>query len=147
RKEMLIYLRARDLFGDRHPPDQQTRIRLTGIRRGLRESADKVKSLRGGAALPFSFSAHFSDLAATGGFDIVVGNPPWVRVHRIAESSRQRLKQDFTVYRRAAWQSGAESAGAGRGFAAQVDLAALFVERAWDLLRPGGTMAYLVPSR
>ena len=68
-------------------------------------------------------------------------------MHRIAELSRQRLKQEFTVYRRAAWQSGAESAGAGRGFAAQVDLAALFVERAWDLLRPGGTMAYLVPSK
>ncbi len=147
RKEMLIHLRARDLFGDRHPPDQQTRIRLTGIRRGLRESADKVKSLRSGAALPFSFSAQFSDIAATGGFDIVVGNPPWVRVHRIAESSRQRLKQDFTVYRQAAWEAGAKSAGAGHGFAAQIDLAALFVERACDLLRPGGTLAFLLPAK
>src|SRR5437868_11845952 len=105
RKEMLIYLRARDLFGDRHPPDQQTRIRLTGIRRGLRESADKVKLLRGGAALPFSFSAHFSDIAATGGFDIVVGNPPWVRVHRIAESSRSRLKQNSTANQQPPWEA------------------------------------------
>ena len=143
RKELLMMLRARDLFGLRHPPDTQTRLRLEGMRRGLRETRDKLKALRAGAALPFSFAAHFSDIAASGGFDIVIGNPPWVRVHRIAELSRQRLKQEFTVYRRAAWQSGAENAGAGRGFAAQIDLAALFVERAWDLLRPGGGLSSL----
>ena len=147
RKELLMLLRGRDLFGLRHPPDHQTRLRLEGIRRGLRDVRDKIKALREGAALPFSFAAHFSDIAATGGFDIVIGNPPWVRVHRIAELSRRRLRQQFTVYRRAAWESGAEGAGAGRGFAAQIDLAALFVERAWDLLRPGGTMAHLLPSK
>ena len=147
RRELLVLVRARDLFGLRHPPEHQTRLRLEGIRRGLREIRDKIKALREGTALPFSFAAHFSDIAAAGGFDIVIGNPPWVRVHRIAELSRRRLRQEFTVYRRAAWESGAESAGAGRGFAAQIDLAALFVERAWDLLRPGGTMAYLLPSK
>ena len=147
RKEILTLVRGRDLFGLRHPPDHQTQIRLTGIRRGLLEVTQRTIFLRAGGALPFSFSAHFSDIAATGGFDVVIGNPPWVRIHRIAELSRQRLKQDFKVYRRAAWESGADGAGAGRGFAAQIDLAALFVERAWDLLRPGGTMAYLLPSK
>jgi hypothetical protein len=147
RKEILLLIRGRDLFGLRHPPDQQTRIRLTGMRRSIRETSDRIRGLRDGAALPFSFAAQFSDIAATGGFDLVIGNPPWVRVHRIAAVSRQRLRQEFTVYRRAAWEAGAESAGAGRGFAAQIDLAALFVERAWDLLRPGGAMAYLLPSK
>src|SRR5438105_1319095 len=111
RKELLVFVRARDLFGLRHPPVHQTRLRLEGIRRGLRDIRDKIKALREGAALPFSFAAHFSDIAAAGGFDIVIGNPPWVRVHRIAELSRRRLRQEFTVYRRAAWESGAESAG------------------------------------
>jgi hypothetical protein len=106
-----------------------------------------MKALREGAALPFSYSAHFSDIAAEDGFDVIIGNPPWVRIHRIAESTRRELRHAFTVYRRAAWEAGAESAGAGRGFAAQIDLAALFVERAWDLLRPGGTMAYLLPNK
>jgi hypothetical protein len=147
RKEMLMMLRARDLFGIRHPPDHQTRIRLEGIRRGIRQLTDKKKALREGAALPFSFGAQFSDIAAAGGFDLVIGNPPWVRVHRIAEASRQRLRQNFTVYRRAAWETGAAGAGAGRGFAAQIDMAALFVERACDLLRPQGTLAYLLPSK
>ncbi|HST08620.1 MAG TPA: N-6 DNA methylase, partial [Gemmatimonadaceae bacterium] len=144
RKDMLAMARARDLFGLRHPPDPQTRTRLEGIRRGIRQARQKKKALREGAALPFSFGAQFSDIAACGGFDLVIGNPPWVRVHRIAEASRQLLRQSFTVYRRAAWESGAAGAGAGRGFAAQIDLSALFVERGSDLLRPGGTLAYLL---
>jgi hypothetical protein len=147
RKEILIALRSRDLFGDRHAPEGETRVRLAAIRSCLRENAQRAKALRAGAALPFSFAAHFSDVAASGGFDVIVGNPPWVRVHHIPETSRHRLRRDFTVYRNAAWESGASSAGAGRGFAAQIDLAALFVERSYDLLRPGGTTALLVPTK
>ncbi len=147
RREILIALRSRDLFGDRHAAEEETRLRLAAIRSCLRENARRAKALRAGAALPFSFAAHFSDVAATGGFDVIVGNPPWVRVHHIAETSRDRLKGDFAVYRNAAWESGASSAGAGRGFAAQIDLAALFVERSCELLRPGGTLALLLPTK
>jgi hypothetical protein len=57
------------------------------------------------------------------------------------------LRQEFTVYRRAAWESGAQRAGAGRGFAAQIDMAALFVERGCDLLRENGTLGYLLPTK
>ena len=147
RKEILIALRTRDLFGDRHAPNADTRLRLAGIRSHLREITQRAKALRAGAALPFSFAAHFSDVAAAGGFDVVIGNPPWVRVHHIAETSRERLRRDFAVYRNAAWESGATFAGAGRGFAAQIDMAALFVERSCELLRPGGTVALLLPTK
>jgi len=147
RMELLISARRRDLFGARTPPDQQTRAQLASVRRALRDTADRMRAIHNGGALPFSFSSRFSDVAAGGGFDLVVGNPPWVRVHRIAEMSRRRLRQEFTVYRRAAWETGAQNAGAGRGFAAQIDLAALFVERGLGLLRPGGTMAYLLPTK
>ncbi len=51
------------------------------------------------------------------------------------------------MYRNAAWETGAAAAGAGRGFAAQVDMAALFVERSCGLLGPGATMALLLPSK
>ncbi|HEY4670546.1 MAG TPA: N-6 DNA methylase [Gemmatimonadaceae bacterium] len=147
RREMLISARASDLFATRTPPNRETRLRLVGLRREVRDVSDRIRALQNGAALPFSFGAHFSDVSALGGFDIVIGNPPWVRVHRIAQGSRQRLRQEFTVYRRAAWESGAQRAGAGRGFAAQIDMAALFVERGCGLLRPAGTLAYLLPSK
>jgi len=147
RREMLIAIRGHDLFGERHHPDRDTRTYLGDLRSRIRETTRRQTKLRDGAALPFSFAGHFADVAATGGFDLVVGNPPWVRIHQIAESSKERLKREFEVYRNAAWETGAAAAGAGRGFAAQVDMAALFVERACGLLGPGATMALLLPSK
>lgn len=147
RKELLVAVRARDLFGARRHLDRDTRTLLADVRSRIKDTTRREARLRYGAALPFSFAAHFSDVAATGGFDLVIGNPPWVRIHKIAESSRERLRKEFEVYRSAAWESGAAAAGAGRGFAAQVDMAALFVERSCGLLRPGATMALLLPSK
>ncbi|HJQ53197.1 MAG TPA: N-6 DNA methylase [Gemmatimonadaceae bacterium] len=147
RKELLLVIRSRDLFGERHPPDADVGRRLTDIRSQITESRRRANALRAGTALPFSFAAHFSDVAAARGFDIVVGNPPWVRVHNIDGSSREQLRCDFAVYRNAAWETGAQVAGAGRGFAAQIDMSALFVERSWQLLRPDGTMALILPSK
>lgn len=147
RREILLSARARDLFGTRHPPERGTANLLSDLRAQMRSAASRERQLRAGAALPFSFAAHFSDVAAAGGFDVVVGNPPWVRLHHIAQSSRAGLRSEFAVYRGAAWESGAAAAGAGRGFAAQIDMSALFVERSCGLLRPGGTMALLLPSK
>lgn len=147
RKEMLVFLRGRDLFGLRHPPDLATQLRLKSLRESLRDLSERVRSLRAGAALPFSFGAHFPDIAAAGGFDCIIGNPPWVRIHRIDAGARQKFRREFKVYRNAPWRSGAEQSGAGRGFAAQVDLSALFVERGCGLARPGGVVAYLLPSK
>ncbi|HMJ19787.1 MAG TPA: DNA methyltransferase [Gemmatimonadaceae bacterium] len=147
RKETLIAVRARDLFGERHHPAREAQSQLAHLRSRIIETTRRTANLRAGSALPFSFAAHFSDVASTGGFDLVVGNPPWVRIHQIAESSKERLRQEFEVYRNAAWEAGAAAAGAGRGFAAQVDMAALFVERSCGLLAPGATMALLLPSK
>lgn len=147
RKEMLLFLRGRDLFGLRHPPDLATQLRLKSLRQSLGELRERMRSLRAGAALPFSFDAHFPDIAAAGGFDCVIGNPPWVRIHRIDAAARQKFRQEFKVYRNAPWRSGAEQAGGGLGFAAQVDLSALFVERACGLVRAGGVIGYLLPSK
>ncbi|MDQ6872103.1 MAG: N-6 DNA methylase [Gemmatimonadota bacterium] len=147
RKEVLLGLRTEDLFGKRHQPGREARLELQAVRTQIRDVAQRARQLSSGAALPFSFAAHFSDVAAAGGFNIIIGNPPWVRVHEVAEASRARLRNDFVVYRTAAWESGAGAAGAGRGFSAQIDLSALFVERSCDLLRPGGTMALLLPSK
>jgi len=147
RKELLLQLRARDLFGERHRPDRDSQRQLADVRTRIRETTRREMKLRGGAALPFSFAAHFADVGATGGFDLVIGNPPWVRIHQIAESSKEGLRLEFEVYRHAAWEAGAAIAGAGRGFGAQVDMAALFVERSFGLLAPDATMALLLPSK
>jgi Eco57I restriction-modification methylase len=147
RRDLLSAVRGRDLFGERHHLTSEERALALELRQRVAALRSRRARLAGGGALPFAFAVHFADVAARGGFDLVVGNPPWVRVHRIPAAERLSLRRRYRVYRAAAWEGGAERAQSGRGFAAQVDLAALFVERSLRLLRPGATLALLVPVK
>ena len=146
RCDILAALRSRDLFGARRSAagtDRRTldtlRIRARDLRRARRTVAAGV--------LPFAFPTHFADAATAGGFDVVIGNPPWVRLHRIPPETRAILRTRFQVFLGDSWHRGASIAHAGAGFASQVDLAALFVERSLELLRTGGTFSLLLPSK
>jgi len=62
------------------------------------------------------------------GFDVVLGNPPFVEGRRLAPEMSRRLKRDFR---------------ASRG---KVNLAACFVERAMETLSPGGRFGFVLPG-
>jgi len=145
RRELLLARRQRDLFGERRRSGADPERMI--LRARLRDSRAALRALGDGGALPFSYPACFADVHAAGGFDLIVGNPPWVRLHNIPPRARERLRERFRVFRLAAWERGASDAAAGRGFAAQVDLAALFVERSVDLLAPSGSLALLLPAK
>jgi hypothetical protein len=146
RRDLLSAVRAPDLFGARHPASASARRALEEFRiRGRALRVDRRAIAAG--ILPFSFATHFADAASAGGFDVVVGNPPWVRLHRIPPATRAELRGRFAVFRERGWDRGAAAAHASPGFAAQVDLAALFVERSLELLRDGGVLAMLVPAK
>jgi hypothetical protein len=113
----------------------------------IRDAEVETRRLTSGGALPFSFVSGFADIAASGGFDIVLGNPPWVRTHNFTKEHRARLRNEYQVYRNSAWRAGSEAAAAGKGFSAQVDAAALFVERSTNLLRQGGVAGLIVPAK
>jgi hypothetical protein len=147
RRALLAAWRGRDLFGERYAPSPAERAEAHALRLRSRELRAARRALTHGGALPFSFATHFPDAASRGGFDAIVGNPPWVRLHRIPVDVRRRLRATFAVFARASWEHGADAAHAGRGFAAQVDLAALFVERSLDLLREGAPLALLLPAK
>lgn len=146
RRELVSEARGRDLFRARRGLDAAGRAKVAELRARARVLRARRDLLRRGGALPFSYPVHFAESAEGGGFDAVVGNPPWVRVHRIAAADREAYRQRYRVLRGAAWVSGADAC-AGRGFAAQGDLAALFVERAAELVRPGGVVSFLLPSK
>ena len=148
RHELLCTVRSRDLFGARHAPDRLTTARLTALRTDVRALARRRATLAAGGALPFGFAWHFPDAAAAGGFDLLLGNPPWVRPHALAPDARDVLRTHYASAREAAWRAGAALARAGQGFAAQADLAAPFTERALALARPdGGVVALLLPAK
>jgi len=147
RRDLLSARRGRDLFGGRYRPSAAERDAAAGLRRHAAALRTTRRTIANGGALPFSFPTHFADVCARGGFSLIVGNPPWVRLHRIPVQQRAAIRRDFAVARTAAWEAGATSAGAGAGFAAQIDVASLFIERSSELIAPDGAMALLVPSK
>ena len=147
RRGLLGAWRGRDLFGGRYAPTSAERAEAQMLRVRARDLRAARHAMSHGGALPFSFATHFADAASRGGFDAIVGNPPWVRLHRIPIETRRRLRATFAVFTRASWEHGASAARAGHGFAAQVDLAALFVERSLELLREGAPLALLLPAK
>ena len=147
RRERVLALRSVDLFGARGGAATLRRGDSLALRRrtgALRRERERITA---GGALPFAFSSHFGHVHARGGFGLVVGNPPWVRLHNIPAVARASLRDRYRVFRDAAWEAGTVRAGAGSGFGAQVDLAALFVERSLALTATRGVVALLVPAK
>lgn len=147
RVELVDALRSRDLFGERRRRTRADAQRLDMLRRRARELATHQRRLTLGGALPFRFASQFADVAAAGGFPLIIGNPPWVRPHALPADERTRLRAEYHTMRHAAWRAGAQRAGAGTGFAAQADVSAAFIERSTQLLAPGGIAALLVPAK
>ncbi len=146
RRERVRAQRAADLFGLRSSPSASRRAEMRASRmRAMALRRERRRMLDGGA-LPFSFASHFAAVHARGGFRLVLGNPPWVRIHNIPVAARASLRTRFAVYRDAAWSAGSSS-GTPAGFASQVDLASLFVERSTDLVSPHGCIALLLPAK
>lgn len=147
RRALVQAARGRDLFGARRGAVAGEREALHLLRARVREVRARLRALARGGATPFAFAAHFPDVAQNGGFDLVIGNPPWVRVHRIPPAAREQWRREFRVFGGAAWDAGVRDARAGSGFGAQVDVAALFVERGLALARPAGVVSFLVPAK
>jgi hypothetical protein len=82
-----------------------------------------------GAGVGFDWSSRFPHLQVTGGFDVVIGNPPYVR--------QESLTAGFKGY-------AAERYTTAHGTA---DLYVYFVERGFELLRQGGRMGYILPNK
>ena len=124
----------RDLFGRAVPPDAEhcrdLHVRITASRRML----ERVEE---GCLDFFSFDVHFAPVMAAGGFDLVVGNPPWVRNARIDARARRMVADRYGLFRRAA---------GGSGFH-QPDLSVAFFERATQLAAAGGMVALLMPAK
>jgi hypothetical protein len=129
--------RGHDLFGRRNRLSDSQLARLRAVRASLdvlRRARARVEE----GTLPFfAFDVHTPDVLAAGGFDVVLGNPPWVRAERLDEDERRQLRLRFRLWR----------ADGERGFRHLPDLSVAFLERALELTREGGAVGFLVPSK
>lgn len=77
----------------------------------------------------FNWEQEFKDIMANGGFDVVIGNPPWIESKRMGAPDK--------IYYEAAFRS----------MHGQYDIFNGFVEKGLQLLKSGGILGFIMPSR
>jgi hypothetical protein len=136
--ELLEQGRSHTLFGEPRGLARNERVALTQARSERRElRAARRRLARQGGLPTFDYAVHFADVMAAGGFDIVIGNPPWVRSEALPRTLRRRLAERYHWFRPAGT----------RGYSNYPDLSVAFVERGVELAREGGIAALLVPAK
>jgi hypothetical protein len=138
-RELVLAHRGPTLFGDAATMPRADRERLVALHDAHRTVRRELRRLANGtASAPFAMATAFAPvLSGRGGFDLVVGNPPWVRAERLPRETRMALAARYRWWRVRGTQ----------GFRHLPDLAVAFVERSFDLLAPHGTAALLIPAK
>jgi len=80
-----------------------------------------------------NFEDAFPQIMRSGGFDAIVGNPPYIRIQTLMESSPITVEYLKTMYRTAK--------------IGNYDLYVVFVERALSLLIKSGKLGYILPNK
>jgi len=78
---------------------------------------------------PFDWAAAFPEVFAQGGFDAVVGNPPYVRQEVLGENFKAYAQKKYATY------------------AGTADLYVYFVELSHNLLRDNGIFSFIVANK
>jgi hypothetical protein len=110
-----------------HRPDDRRRALADSLVREARAIAVEQRFFHWEVAFP----GVWSDLSSTersGGFDAVIGNPPYVRQEEIS-AIKPALSKAFDTY------------------AGSADLYVYFYEQGINLLKPGGRMGYVVTNK
>ena len=77
---------------------------------------------------PLDFHSTFPHVMDAGGFDVIIGNPPYVRVQELDRAEANYFRSSYQV-------------------SGSFDLYLVCIERALELLRPGGRLGMIVPSK
>ncbi|MBA7672443.1 Type IIS restriction enzyme Eco57I [subsurface metagenome] len=77
----------------------------------------------------FNWEQEFEDIIAQGGFDVVIGNPPWIESKRMDAADKSYYETAFCTLH------------------GQYDIFNGFVEKGLQLLKNGGILGFITPSR
>lgn len=111
-------------------------LRTAQPNRKLNDLSDNIKcgnsliddvSVAGDQA--FNWQKEFPQIFEKGGFDVIIGNPPYVNLERMKDISLALEKINYKTYNK-------------RG-----DLYILFVEKGFDLLKKNGIISYIMPNK
>jgi len=78
--------------------------------------------------------------------DYVFGNPPWVRIHRVAQNIVKMLRENYAYYGKDSVYN-PKFKKTKTPFKEQHDYSVAFVERGLQFLREGGVIGYVITSK
>lgn len=81
----------------------------------------------------FDWATEFAAIMKSGGFDAVIGNPPYIRIHNLVEFQPEQVAFVQTNYRSASF--------------GKIDLYVVFIEKALTLLSSRGVVGFIVPNK
>ncbi|MCH9781029.1 MAG: Eco57I restriction-modification methylase domain-containing protein, partial [Alphaproteobacteria bacterium] len=93
-------------------------------------SAGKANKSRNKWEVNFDHRIHFAEVSSRGGFDIVIGNPPYIRQEDITDDDKDTYKALFPEF-----------------FTGKADIYVYFFARAVEMLRDGGHFALITSNK
>lgn len=112
-------------------PPKKDEQRLAVLEEGLKSIAlkkEKLQELEGKPERPyFLWHLFFQDVFEQGGFDIVIGNPPYIPIEQIPDDKRLLFKEKYPQVER------------------KYDTSVLFFIEGTNLLKSGGDLSYIAP--
>jgi type I restriction-modification system DNA methylase subunit len=127
-------LRQFGLFGERALPSLERNIRCGNSLiehadvKGLFTDDEEKKRINA-----FDWKKEFPKVFAEGGFDVVIGNPPYIRVQAMQEWAPREVELYKELYRSAA--------------SGNYDIYVVFVEKALKLLNAEGRLGFIIPQK
>lgn len=114
-------------------PDGNTEAKPSAEERALRAAFEDTGAWRETGV--FDAKLHFADVMREGGFDIIVGNPPWGQLSSLSRPMQRALQQRYLTL---------QSGGARQ---ASPDMSVAFFEASLPLLAPDGRLSFLFPAK
>ena len=107
----------------------QPKRKLTSLNNNIKcgNSLIESKTIAGDKA--FNWKEQFPEVFAKGGFDVIIGNPPYVRNEFIEPSHKESFQKNFKT------------------FTGKSDLYVFFFEKAFQLLKQKGKSGFIVSSK
>lgn len=138
------------LIRKRHGKGLQGGLLLEGEKERFEEELETLRKDIEAGKRPFLYLVDFAEvLAGGGGFDLVIGNPPYVRHEEIGDPLERYRKEDYKAYLLEEVLEEVRSlSGMARGIeiSGRSDLYAYFYPRTLALLNPRGVHVFLASS-
>jgi len=143
-REHLIeeYLRLKARFMTAHGGEKQTiKGEIERAKQGI-----ELWTHGGGAVVGFDWPVEFAEVFVQDGFDIVLANPPYVRADAQFRHIENEVDRRAAITNWKAFRQTLQRSGSYQTLYEKWDLYVPFLERGYQLLRPGGRMVFIIPD-